>query len=214
MVQEHPGPSLSFLVPPRHRIDVGRGPSLSSPVLSQLCKDHLAAWSGTTRAQMPTPAGLCCLHTLEPSSTLHRALRVVALTPLVTLRTVKCPTQGLENTWSQGVHPRAAGATQPLSQTTLCKALQTQKQSLAQKALLRLKSCLQREEPENSSRRDAREQESLGISPHITPQRHALVILLAPPDHKGNPVPLNGSLLFARAPRSLKHSKKAQKLLE
>lgn len=77
VVQEHTGSFFAFLVPPRHRTDVGRrGPSLFSPVRSQLCKDDFAAPSGNTRAQMPSPAGLCCLHILEPSSILHRAFRV------------------------------------------------------------------------------------------------------------------------------------------
>lgn len=65
--------------------------------------------------------------------------------------------------------------------------------------------------------RDAREQESpatslrLVISPGSRPdrERHKSIILLAPPDHKRNPVPLYGTMLSARAQRSHKHSKKA-----
>lgn len=203
VVQEHLGSSLPFLVPP---IDVGRrGPSPSSPVRSQLCKDHFAAPSGTTKAQTPTPAGLCCPHTgaqLHPPQDTQGA----ALTPLVTLRTLQCPTEGLENTWSQGVHPRAAGHTASapdhfLQNTSAPKTQLGTERSPEAEVL-----------PPVGRARDAREQESLasllrlGISPHTTPQRHTSVILYL----LQITVPLNGSLLSAQTLKCLKHSRKTQ----
>lgn len=71
-------------------------------------------------------------------------------------------------------------ATQPLPQTTPCKTLQIQKQSLAQQGLLRLRSCLQREEqgmPESKKHWPAC---SNWAFPHTSHPRdtHQLILLL------------------------------------
>lgn len=209
VVQEHLGSSLPFLVPPRHRCWEERAqPFLprEEPVLqgSPCCNkwNHKSPNAHTSWALLPSHSGA----QLHPSQGTQGA----ALTPLVTLQ---CPTEGLENSWSHGVHPRAAGHTASAPDHSL------QSTSDPEKQLGTARSPKAEVLPPEGRARDAREQESLasllrlGISPHITPQRHTSVNS-PPPDHKGNPVPLNGSLLSAQAPRSFKHSKKAQELPE
>lgn len=109
------------------------------------------------------------------------------------------------------MHHRAARAQTHNLQSTCCKTLQFQRWSSAQEAPLRLRSCIQREEqgmPESSNHQPPH---SDWASPQAADQRerHKSIILLAPPDHKRNPVPLYGTMLSARAQRSHKHSKKA-----
>lgn len=145
-----------------------------------------------------------------PSSTGHSGC---SSHPSCDLKSIKCPTEGLENSWSHGVHPRAAGHTASAPDHSL------QNTSDPETEPGTARSPKAEVLPPEGRARDARVQEALasllrlGISPHITPQRHTSVNS-PPPDHKGNPVPLNGSLLSAQDPRSLKHSKKAQELPE
>lgn len=108
-------------------------------------------------------------------------------------RTSQCPTQELETAGPQDVHPRAAGPSHT-AYGPASKALQLQRQSSAQEAPLRLRSRPQREEQGMPESRNHQPPRSGWASPH-TPQRHTSIILLAPPDHKGNPVSLHGIML-------------------
>lgn len=114
VAQEHLGSSLLlFLVPLRHRIDVGRrGPSLSSPGRSQLLKDHLAAPSGTT-ANAHTSWALLPSRSRAQLHPPHNT-QGAALTLPVTLRTFQCPTEGLGNTPGLKVCTPELQDTQPL----------------------------------------------------------------------------------------------------
>lgn len=113
MVQECLGPSSSFLAPPRYSTeDVGgEGPAL--PMLSQPCKDHLTAPSRTARAQMPRPAGPRCLHTPEPSSILHSALREQLSHPACGLKDITVPYTGIRDHWATRWAPQSCRGLQP-----------------------------------------------------------------------------------------------------
>lgn len=197
------GHSSPLPAPPRHSTE---GPSTCPQHCP--CKDDLTAPSRTARAQMPRPAGPCCLYPLEPSSTGHLGNSYLAH-PVIP-KTSQCLTLGLETTGPQGVHPRCTlctwgMATQPPAQPTETE-LGTESSPQAQVL-----------SPEGRVR-DEREQESpitsltWGISPCTAPQRYTSITLLAPADHKGNPVPLHRIILSARAHRSHKGSKKACRL--
>lgn len=139
------------------------------PMVSQLCKDHLPALSRT--AQMSRPVGPHCFHTLELSSILHWALRE----QFVISRTSQRPTQVLETTGPPDMHPRAAGAQPHNLQPTCCKALQLQRWSSAQKAPLRLRSCLPREEQGMPESRNHQPPHSDWASPQAPDQRETQV---------------------------------------
>lgn len=158
---------------------------------------------------MPKPAGLRCFHALEPGSILHRALGEQLSQPACGLQDIN---QGIRDhkvcVPDLRRHGRTASSPAHLLQSSSAPETELSTESCPPAQVL---------SPEGRGR-DARKQESPaaslrpGISPRTTPQRHASIILLAPPDHEGKPVPLHGTTLPARAHGSQKGSKKARRL--
>lgn len=156
---------------------------------------HKSPSALTSWALLPSHSGA----QLHPPQGIQGAV----LTPLVNLKTLQCPTEGLETIWSQGVHPRAAGC-------TVVPDHSPQSTSDPEETQLGTERSPKAEVlPPEGRARDARDWTACSdwAFPHTSHPRdiHHLFSYLLQITREI----LNGSLLSVQTPRNPKHSKKA-----